>query len=94
MARQSLRLNCGRIWTQTQLYAQTDKLDHLDTQTASLFSDKMQHYVAENSEGYRAVGGFSCLLSESLRANYGRSNVHAHTLPASHQVSFFKKNKQ
>ncbi len=51
MVKQSLWLNCGKIWTQTQLCAQTDKLDHLDAQTASLFSDKMLHYVPETVRG-------------------------------------------
>lgn len=35
-ATQSIWLNGGTIWAQTQLYAQINKLDHLDAQTASL----------------------------------------------------------
>lgn len=58
MVKQSLWWNCDTIWTQTQLHAQTDKLGHLDAQTASLFSDKMPHYVPETVRGTEQSGGF------------------------------------
>lgn len=66
MAKQSLWLDCGAIWTKTQLYAQIDKLDHLDAQTASLFSDKMLHYVTETVRGTEQSGAFLWLHASSV----------------------------
>lgn len=56
MAEQSIWLNGGTMWIQTQLYAQIDKLDHWDAQTASLFPDKcsimfLKQWGVQNSQG-------------------------------------------
>lgn len=66
MVNQFLSLNCGTILTKTQLHAQIDKLDHSDAQTASLFSDKMLHYVPETVRGAEQSGAFLQLLASSM----------------------------
>lgn len=86
--KQFLWLNCGTICTQTQLYAQTDKLDHLGSQTVSLFSDKMLHYVLEHWWVQNSRGLFSNFMPHQWVFKsklWTFKCAHKLTLPASHQ---------
>lgn len=101
MARQSIWLNCNSVWTHT--HTPIDKLDRLYTQPASLFLDKcsimcLKQWGVHNSRGFPPT---SCPVNESLRANYGHSNVthitlntQTHTVPVSHQVKLLMDKQQ
>lgn len=89
--------------THTHSLTPIDKLDRLYTQPASLFLDKcsimcLKQWGVHNSRGFPPT---SCPVNESLRANYGHSNVthitlntQTHTVPVSHQVKLLIDKQQ